>query len=329
MSRSVFLSSCGDPFLTLFVHKLYRERWSDFISNFYINYNNHCGVSQPVVAEVFKRLSEDPKTHIIYHPKGIGNGTPITEMTRISQDDVVMLIEDDGFIFNPETMDASFKKIESGETDIVGSPRFSCGTEVGESLKKLYNLDYSGYGDVGPNWWPNFFFCKREHLLKTDLNFGSKEFKKNVYYRELDNIMSQKEYGDTFVWACIQLRFQGLRYQSVPQHKADPYEIESKQKGEMNWHPSQQPFHWIHGGSLSSGWGGYLSGRIPEATDDNSKREIESRCAFWTIVSDTVVGLDDFKQHYKQGIRYLVENYGLDQENINKKIIIYKQLMNV
>lgn len=327
-SRSVFVSAGGDPFILLLAHKLFWERWYNEVDEFFVSYNNHCGVPHEIVAEVLKRLSKDPKVSIIYHPTGVGNGTPITEMTRVSKRDTVMLLEDDGFIFAPGIVDDCFKKIESGEYDAVGSPRFSCGPELGEASRIKYGLDYTGYGDMGPNYWPNFFFCKRNDLLRTDMDFASHKFSKDEYYPQLDWTFKEDTMGDTFVWACVQLRGLGLRFYSIPQHKADPYEIESKNRNEQNWHPSMQPFGWIHGGSLSTSWGGYLSGASP-ATDDSSIQEMESRCAFWKLSSDVIEGFEPFKTEYKKEIENLITRAHLDTERINKKYNIYKELLGV
>lgn len=327
MSRAVFLSAGGDPFISLFALKLWKERWYGEIDNFYINYNNHAGVPTSVVSEFLSKASEDPKVHIIYHPKGIGNGRPITEMALISSDDLVMLLEDDGFIFTPGKVNRHFQQIESDLTDILGSPRGSCGTEIWEASKERYSLDYSGYGDMGPNWWPNFFFCKREDLLKTDLNFGSKSFTAGEYSKELDYTFKQVNHGDTFVWACMQLRALGLRSQSIPQFHASPYEADEQETKMGNW-IGEEPY-WLHGGSLSTSWGGYLTGSLPDLTHDAARFEIETRVAFWTICSDVIEGFDEFKKEYKAGIARLIDLGQLNRGRINKKIEIYRNLMKI
>ncbi len=329
MSRAVFLSAGGDPFIALMVMKLWKERWYQEVDKFYVCYNNHAGVPLEVAQEFIAKAIEDPKVELIYHRSGVGNGIPITEMTKIAKEDLVMLLEDDFFIFQPGAVNKCFQKIESDLTDIVGSPRGSCGQEIWDASKKKYNLSYDGYGDQGPNWWPTGFFCKREDLLKTDLNFGSITFKPGDYCKELDYTFKDINHGDTFVWACMQLRALGLRSHSVPQHHAGPFEIQDKEKGEQNWHPTQSWFPWIHGGSLSAGWGGYLSGQLPDLSHDSAVQEIETRCAFWWICSNQIEGFEEFKALYQSGIAKLQFNGGLNTERIDKKIKIYKELMNV
>lgn len=327
MSRAVFMATAGDPFSTLMVIKLWQKHWYDEVDAFYVNVNNHCGCPTEVEQELITKLMEDPKIHIIFHPKGIGNGPPVTEMVHLCRQDYILLLEEDGFVFSSGIVDKCFQKIESDLVDAVGSPRFSCGNEVGEAAREKWHLNYGGYGDVGPNFWPNFFFCKKSDLLRTDLDFGSHTWQAGETCPILNHTFKEVNHGDTFVWACLQLRNLGLRFENVPQHKADPYELESKQKNEMNFHPTQQPFHWVHGGSLSAGWGGYLSGRIPDVSADIAKREMETRVAFWSLCLDVTEGFEAFKEPYRNGIEQLKINADLNKSRIDNKYIFYKELL--
>ena len=327
MSRAVFMASGGDPFIALFAYKLFKERWYDEVSAFYINLNNHSRVPKEVIAEFLATLSQNPKVHLIYHPDGRGNGPPVAEMVHVCQEDLVLLLEDDGFIFDSGIVDKCFQKIESDLTDAVGSPRFSCGAEVGEASQKKYKLTYGGYGDVGPNFWPNFFFCKKADLLKTDLDFGSHTWQPGEFSPELNHTFKEINHGDTFVWMCVQLRALGLRFESVPQHHADPYEVRHKKTKEGNWHRLTQPFHWIHGGSLSTGWGGYLEDRTPDVSAEISKYEIETRCAFWELSAANTRGFKSFKDSYIKGLNSLIIRAGLSPSRINEKYELYKEVM--
>ena len=325
MTRAVFLSASGDPFISLLAIKLWQERWRDEVDNFYICLNNHAGVPIDVIEEFISRVIKDPKIHLIYHPRGIGNGMPITEMTLIAKEDLVTLLEDDGFIFSSGIVNECFQRIEKDQCDAVGSPRGSCGMEIWEAAKKKYNLDYSGYGDVGPNFWPNFFFCKRSDLLRTDMNFASKTWQAGEYSKELDHTFSEINHGDTFVWGSTQLRHLGVRFSNVPQYHANPFDIDHAGNYTNLFDGKAR---WVHGGSLSAGWGGYLSGQIPDTSNDSAKQEIESRVAFWMIASVTS-GFEEFKTQYNNGIIELINNAKLDSERINKKVQMYKNLMKI
>lgn len=328
MSRAGLLSTCGDPFITLLLIKLWKERWYNEIDHLYINFNNHCGVPPDVVAEFMGRIAPEPKITLIYHPTGIGNGPPQVENLLLCKEDNILLLEDDFFIFTSGVVDGYFKKIESGETDLLGSPRYSYG-EVADMAKRTFNLDYSGVGDRGFGWWPTGFYCKRKDLLKTDLNFGSKKYSKGEYFKELDHTFKEDNYTDTFTWTSIQLRAMGLRYIDIPQNHASVYEIEEHRLKAMNW---AKEIKYIHGGSLSAGWGGYLSGRLPDVSHDAAKLEMESRCAFWEIASADYIapeGFNKFKRDYRNGLYKLEDSINVDRHRLEAKIKIYRDLMRI
>lgn len=327
MTRAALVASTGEPYILSMVYRLFKERWYDEIDHLYINVNNHSKVPVDVLAELFSVLMKDPKITLLYHYDGIGNGPPITEMVKICKEDLILLLEDDGFVFDSGAIDECFKRIESGEVDALGSPRFSCGAELGEAIAKKYGLDYSGYGDKGPNFWPCFFFCKKSDLLKTDLDFASHAWEPGFYEPLLNHTFREREGGDTFVWMGVQLRALGLKFADIPQHHADPWEVEHKVSAEGNWHISTQPFHWIHGGSLSTGWNGYLTGDLPDTSTDVAKYEIETRVAFWKLCMDESDICETFKISYIGGIQNLIDGAKLDWGRINKKIELYKKVM--
>jgi len=327
MSRCCFLSSCSDPFLTLLSLKLFQEKYYDEVDKFYININNHASVPQDVIGETLKRLSQDKKVHIVYHPEGIGNSDTISELAKISKEDLVMFLEEDFYIFQSGIVDSYFKKIESGECDLLGSPRYTHG-EVADVAQKKYNLDYSGVGDRGFAWWPSFFFCKREDLLKTDMDFGSKKYNKGEYFKELDHTFIEDAHTDTFAWTSIQMRHMGLRSIYIPQHHASPTEAEDKRARTVNWINGNSP-PYIHAGSLSSGWGGYLSGQLPDVSTDGAKQEIETRVAWWSIAENAICGFDSFRTEYEKGLDNLVIGANLDMDRIQAKYDLYRNLLKI
>lgn len=340
MTRSVLISSAGDPLLTSFcIETLKKNCWDEFDS-LYICYNNYAECPKKFQGEFFSKYVDEPKIvdgkmispkiKMIYYPYSLNYGVPITKMLQICDEDLILLLEDDGFIFTPGKIDECFKRIESGEVDALGSPRFSCGFELVEAIKQNYNLNFEGYGDKGPNYWPNFFFCKREDLLKTDLNFNPKDFIKGTFYPELNHTMSETESGDTFVWAGLQMRFNGVRFGEIPQFHCSPTEIQDKENGDMNWR-NGTPF-WLHGGSLSvnkflKGFDPHIG--FPEFANESAKMEFETRVAWWTICADTIEGFDEYKVQYRIGLEDLINGANLDRKRINLKIDLYKTLLKI
>jgi hypothetical protein len=330
MSRAAILAAEGDPYTLLFTVKLFKERWYDEVDALYIGYNNYSGVDEETIITIMRELIDEPKVTFIYHNDRVKHGPMCAELIRICKEDYVLFIETDSYIFQSGVVSKHFKSIESGKVDAVGSPRVSCSQEILDFSKEKYDLNYEGLGDKGPNFWPCFFFCKREDLLKTDLDFGGKDFKKGKHYKEIDYKFKDDCTGDTFVWASMQLRALGLSFKEVRQHKASPTEIEEKANGTMNWDGSD--FDWIHAGSLSAGLSKLFKGKkIPKDPSDIEKQEMETRIAFWCIAfySIDIGGCLRTKTMYRDGIDNLVKEMKLDEGRIQEKIQIYKELLRV
>lgn len=330
-SRCVMISSCGEPLLISFCLELLKKNSWNEIDAIYVCFNNYAEAATEAQAEFMARYINDPKIRIVYWPSQLGYGRPISKMLAVCEEDLIVLLEDDNFVVKPGVLDAEFKKIESGEFDALGSPRFSCGMEIAEALKQKYNLDYSGFGDRGPSYWPAFFYCKRSDLLRTDLDFGPHGFEKGVYYPELDHTMTETEAGDTFVWTSVQLRHMGLKIGEIPQNHSDPFDIDLYEKKEGKWAGDGPSY--IHGGSLSAVK--YLKGDIPNVEAEISKFEIESRVAWWKIIAEYNTpdlfdeqinwAWKDYFLDYEQGIEELIKNAQLDSQRITQKIKIYKE----
>lgn len=321
MTRSAFLSSAGDPFLGDFCLSLWKNRWYHEIDTIYIGYNNHAEIPLQTSYEFLRKWEKDPKVRIIYTPMGIGNGNPITQMLFNSKEDSLLLLEDDGYIFTPGVVNEWFNLIESGKTDMIGSPRYTAG-KIGLVMEKKYNLDYKKLGDCGFGAWPNTFLCKRSDLLKTDLDFGSTKYPKGKYFKELDYTMENDEYTDTFTFAFIQLRSFGLTMQDIPQYHTHPEDFLEKDRMYL-W--EEEPTY-LHGGSLSSGWNGYLQ-NPPIINTDMEIKDMETRVSLWKLVSDETQGYEDFKIEYRKGIEQLIAVSKLNPERIMRKYNGYKRLM--
>lgn len=325
-SKSAYLSAGGDVLLADFTLQLWNTHWRDEIDTMYVGYNNHAEVPKKISYEFLRKWEKDPKVRIIYTPHGIGNGNPITQMLLNSKEDLLLLLEDDSYIFTPNVVSTWFEIIESDIVDIIGSPRYSVG-EVADAAKEKYNLDYSGVGDKGFGWWPSFFLCKKADLLKTDLDFGSNEYPKGQYFKELDHTFKENDYTDTFTWASIQLRYLGLREQAIPQNHTHPYDLENV-NNKTNMFINDDP-KYLHGGSLSSGWGGYLNVKVPPVETDMQKQDIETRVAFWSIVDNVTEEYEDFKVLYKNAIQRLIIDAKLNRTRIDNKIQLYRKVMHV
>ena len=346
MTKSAFLPAIGDPFVLLFWFRFFKNVWQNEVDRLYISINSP--VEKKVLDFQAKYVSQHPKVKVTTTNQHKDHGPTLTEMLLQSNEELVMFIEDDGIIFKPNAVVDAFDKIEKGHTDIVVGGRGSAATSLIEAAKTKYNLDYSGYGDKGPHFWPNFFFAKREDLLKTDLNFAGKSWKKGDYIKELDlTIPEDIASGDTFVWGSIQLRAMGLRIQYLPQYHASPNDLEQYERKEWLWDGNCP---WFHLGSISSGIFGLLTddnykalafrndpnipsaSKLPlELTTEGEKLEIERRVMWWSLCYEETKNecqeIEDFGKDYAKAIERIINDFGLDRTRIEKRKTIYKELL--
>lgn len=328
MSRAAFLPTPGDPILLTLWFKYYK-RWLDEIDRLYIHLNS--ASPKPVIDYIRDLAANNPKTYLIYYPHQIEHGAALRQMTQLATEEYIMFVEDDGFIFKPGIVDKCFKLIESGEADIIGSKRGSCSQWIYDTASTLYEIDNSGIGDNGPNFWPNFFFCRREDLLKTSLHFEAKHWKKGEMVVPLKQSAPEDLYADTFVYGSLELRALGLKVAYEPQYHGNTDDMPDYIDKKNIWDGNCS---WLHVGSLSSGYHGMLK---PDHKIDNEhfsteaeKLELERRITFYQLAYDSVVLNDQTKpilREYQDGIMRLVNAYGLNTSRIAKRMEIYKEVM--
>lgn len=322
MSRAAFLSA-DDPLVSLLFLKFFKDVWSDEVDKLYVCFNSD--VDKKVADYVEKRFKESPKVVWIYVDHSIGNGEPLNRCLDLCGEDLIVLMESDGYVYKRGVLDGCFARMEGGECDALGSPRGSCSMELWKLSMERFGHP-SGYpGDVGPNFWPCFLFVKRKDLLRTDQNFASKRFPRGVYVKELDwTPRDDDQCGDTFVWASIQLRAMGLRFCHVPQCKIYPAH---------NLLQDLHPFGWVHAGSLSSGWtgkylrrDGYPGLQADKLSSITDFFERETRVAFWMMAAylEGYEEIAEFKREYLEGIGRFIDHHGLDKKRIAEKIRGFK-----
>jgi len=273
--RAALLPIYGEMFHTVGLWMQQYQRWQDRVDKLVVDHNN------------------------------MSHGNSIREMVIGTKHEYLLLIEQDAVILDPDFLDKCFKMVESGEVDFVGSPRMSCHPQIAKAAKDKWDLNYEGFGDKGPNFWPNFFICKRSDLLKTDLHFEAKSWRVGDHISELDyTVVDENISGDTFVWASIQLRAMGLKYHEVPQYHASPYDIENHRKKEGLW-DGKCP--WFHFGSIT--------GDFSPPTTDMEKRELERRASWHELAGESM--------------SQVATKFGLNKSRIEQFKEIYRELMYV
>lgn len=341
MSRAALLPNPGDPILLKFWLDFYKRFWMDEVDRLYVYVNSP--ISQNVVDYMTTLVQSTPKALLVYADHLIEHGDALKHLVSLATEDHLMFIEDDGFIHKPGIVDECFKRIESGEVDALGSRRGSCSQWLYDRMSEKWGLDNSGFGDHGPNFWPNFFFAKRRDLLQVT-NFAAKTWQPGEQVPELGMVAPELLTGDTFVEGSLQLRWLGLRFAYVPQYHLMPDDMDDYLKGSWAFSPQAK---WLHVGSLSSGINGMLRdregrslarrhldppepykwGNAPEG--DLAKMEFERRIAWFSLALDhfDATLLPELAELYGWALVQVVAHYGLSSSRIEKRKNIYKGFM--
>jgi len=308
------LVPADDPFITLMFFKSFDTVWQDEVEKLYICYNSD--VDEKVANYVRDRFLGNPKVTWLYMNRSAGAAEPLVKCLEVCGDDYIVFMENDSYVYQKGVIRKCFNLIKGGQFDAVGSPRGSCSQGLYKILLQRFGCPATPSGDAGPNFEPCFFFAKRKDILKTDLNFGSKTFPKEVYIKELDWTPTQNEDADTFGWMSIQLRAMHLNFGYVPQCRVYP------------GHNSVEdiyPFGWLHFSSGSAAWTGrWLRGTPPDKiTNRGELLEFEKRAALWKMAAtiEPYEGIADFKKTYLQGIENLINHYKLNRERIDRRVM--------
>lgn len=341
MKRAALLPTPGDPFLLNLWLKFYESFWADEVDKLYIYVNSPNSLR--VFDYIKTRVKRSLNTVFIYSSNLDEHGTILSELVKRSKEDLLMFVEDDGLIFKSGKVKACFDLIETGVVDAVGSKRGSCSQWLYELASKKFGIDNSGYGDNGPNFWPNFFFAKRSDLL-TVTNFAAKTWNTGEPVKYVDCLAPELTTGDTFVEGSLQLRSMGLRFAYEPQYHlmADDADDFSYIRNAFSTEAC-----WLHIGSLSSGFNGmlrdaegrslarrhldppqeYVWANAPQG--DLAKMEFERRVAWLSLALDNAEPgeLVELQELYAQSLDRVVVNYQLSANRIQERKLIYSRFM--
>lgn len=342
-TRAALLPTPGDPFLINLWLKSFENVWESEVDKLYVHINSY--LPAPVIDSLRRRLDRNPKIETLYDDRMMDHGNSLATLVRHCQEELILLIEDDAFVLKPGAVDACFSAIEQGAYDCLGSPRGSCTMKLFDLGMEKFEKPAIGY-DSGPHFWPNFFFCKKKDLLRTDLNLGAHTFKIGDYIPALDYTVHEPSVnGDTFVWASLQLRGLGLKFGYIEQFKVHPNDFEEYRRRDNCFSKKAM---WLHSGSLSGSLHSWLRGRdgkplgasaaapavdmslMPEEAKGHGMRdEFERRVTFLTIALESskedFEDLAFFKKAYREALGLLVSRYGLASQKIDLRKTIYQK----
>ena len=231
----------------------YASVWADEVDELRVQV---CGETTPeIIAYLEGLVAGVPHATMTFYPIRLDHGTAIGHLVRATTADHIMLCEDDAYVRRPGAVDAAFRRVESGETDIVACPRGSAEPEIITAAIAAFGDEQLSSGEMGPLFWPCFLFVSHANLDRTDGHFSARDYKAGEIVEPLGHVASENICADTFGSASLQLRGLGLRVHLEPEYRADRAKM-------VGWAAVAQ---WFHIGSLSAGYRiAWLNGKTPE-----------------------------------------------------------------
>lgn len=333
----------GDPFLLQYWLNLYKHYWKNAIDGLYVYVNS------PIPKDIAKFdndiLSDAGAKKVLFAPNMVDHGKALEELLKLVDEDYVMLIEDDGFIFKSGKVDAAFQRLERTKYRIVASKRGSCSPNIMEMAADKWELRYDGLGDQGCNFWPNFLFTDTKLLRSIGGHFGASAWQPGEMIEGLEMRTGPFANGDTFVSASLRLRAaldkldhvapdESLKSDAYiwyePQYHGNTDDMPDHDRGEGIWSPD---CYWTHAGSLSTGITNLLDPERPLPkgliNTDQEKQEFERRIMYWQIFWENAepAGIEKFHEDYAKAITRIILAYELNEGRINQRKNAYYKVL--
>ena len=310
--RAVLLTSIVDPFiLRLWLYNF--RKWEQNVDKVYISLAPRNGKYQAVMDYMLKVISKNPKIQIV--EAGMEMNTSFHKLlTNPMPEETFLLTQDDAYIFDPGMVDACFRSIEEGWTDIVASNQFTYPAWLNEYLIKLYPSEAS-QANRGLAFYPNFFFGKVKDIQASKAGIHVQQWPAgdNEY---LGVSLPETADMDLMGAMSLELRHKGLRWQYVPQYQDGYWE---------QWKDKQIP--WTHVTGLSSIWNGIVSG----VSESNAyPHNIMLQRLTWYVLAYEMFKMPEiqwFVDEYKKVIDDIMKVSGVTREEIESRIKYFKELL--
>jgi glycosyltransferase involved in cell wall biosynthesis len=217
--RAALLPTPGDPFMLAYWLRNF-ETWSEHVDELVVLVNGPIDDSRPEVLEAVARAGG----RSLSVPYRLGHDGALRWLLENTKADHVVLCEDDAYVRHPKAVDEAFRKVITGHTDIVGSPRHE--DDASSPLQVWPDRLTTDHEEVRRGLWPAFLFARRTDLLATDRIFGDRRWNLGETIEglgipvtrelcEFVGIAPDYIHLDTLFGTTFQLRSEGLRVELV------------------------------------------------------------------------------------------------------------------
>lgn len=246
--RAALLPTPGDPFMLSYWLRNY-ETWRDQVDELIVCQN---GKQSPEIIDYDRRIVEAAGGRFYAFEFSLGHDGAMRWLLQNTSADHIVMCEDDAYVRKPLAVRNAFKIIESGETDIVGSPRHE--DYVTSPLQEWGPYTPGDLAELRHGLWPAFLFIERRHLLETDQLFGDRGWPRGGHIDGWGDVTPEAcayigigaefLHLDTFFGTTFQLRAKGLRTELV--HHVRVYDAAATEA----WLAEDPP--WFHVTNLST-----------------------------------------------------------------------------
>lgn len=266
--RAAMVVSTDDPVILDYWLANYEATLADSVDELLLAINGPHAEDIPVHAS---------KVRVFRFPNANDHGWCLEQMYPHSAADVFLFTETDAWLRRPGIADEWFAAIESGEVDVVGSPRGNASMELIEAAETRWGQIDCGE-DHGSAFWPCFLTASRVALDKTDRRFGARHYPAHVEVPGLHITSDEMTTDETLVGVSWQLRDTGARVRLIPQHRIA--------RGTTC---KPDSCNYFHVGSLSTAAGMSWGKVTNEGTmADTEPSEMARRLAlWWTVAADS------------------------------------------
>ncbi len=321
--RTVLLQTPGEACTVAYWLANY-QTWRSEVDRLIVLVNN---LYYPDLARYDRQAIEAVGGRVIFAEGRVQHGDCIdllvAEAYADDPDGHVVLVEDDAYVRTPGAVAAAFDRIESGQTDIIGSPRYQ--DRLTDPVEEWGPLTQD-WSEISRVLWPTFLFARSKDLLATNRRFGYDTWQVGETIPGLDLEVTPElcayigtgSYAalDVFYGTSYQLRSAGLRIEHV--NRVRPWKPEPAEQ----WVAEDPP--WVHITEVSTILGAVMP--LYEGTAPISREELPdlapgggrwTRCvAWWDILGRTEVPIPGHNARFRNWLDHFIEVADIDREEM-------------
>ena len=301
------------------------ETWRDEVDELIVLVNN---LYYPDIAEFDRRAIEAVGGQVTFVEGRVQHGDCIDWMLQQAHtkdpNGLVVLVEDDAYVRRPGMVDAMFRRIEDGLTDVIGSPRYQ--DRLTDPVEGQWGPLTRDWAEIGRVLWPTFLFARSADLLATNRRFGYDTWQVGDTIAGLDLAVTPElckyigtgSYAalDVFYGTSYQLRAAGLRIEHI--NHVRPW-LPGPAK---EWVKDDPP--WVHITEVSTMLGAVMP-LYPNRPPEEDVPDLApgggrwTRCvAWWDILGRTEVPIEGHNERYRGWLERFIEIADIDRDEMTR-----------